>query len=660
MTNRLRLILTLFVLALSVLAMAKDEATWSAKLDRGDVRVGEVARIVLTAKLAPGWHTYSIVNVPDGPFPTTIQPPAGDGVATAGPIEEQRPKTELDSNFGKVVGTFTGSAEFYAPVRFTKAGPGSVTVKLRFEVCNAQTCMPPADVELPVSFNVEPGAARPEYTNLAPPAGVSEPNANVTPGPTDEFGDQIKHAQDSGILPYILFAFGMGLLSLLTPCVFPMIPITVSFFSKQKSEETKASLAGPVAYCLGIIATFTGLGVIVGSTGLNRFATNVWVNIGLSALFIFLAASLFGVFELRLPSWLVNKAASKSRAGGLVGPLVMGLTFTLTSFTCTVPFVGTLLATSAQAGLMTTIVGMLSYSTAFALPFFLLALFPGFLAKLPRSGAWLVTVKAFMGFLELMAALKFLSNVDLAWSLAWLTRPVFLAVWAITAAIGGFYLLGWLKLPHDSETKIGWMRRGFGVATIALAVYCLNGMRGGNLGQLSAFLPPDPYPGHAGPERGGLVWESTYDGALAKAKATGKNVFIDFTGIYCTNCRLIEENVFPKPDVESELGKFVLARLYTDRGTAETDANQALEVQMAHVNTLPLYVVVSPDGKVLKIHQQQPPLDDSNQFLNAIRPFGSAPSSWRFVKPRSGVGSSNGSGSLVVSESAKGFAHSQS
>lgn len=631
MTNRLRILLALCLGLFAAFAAADGEATWSARLDRADVRAGEIARVVITGKLKPGWHAYSIVPVPEGPYPTQLtQPPKGDGIQSAGALEEDPPHEQFDTNFGKQVGTFEDTAVFYAPIRVKegKSGALKLALQLKYEICNAQNCMPPTPADLAVDFKVDPGPARAEFATYVPKpkSGATQQQAQpANAGQTmDETSARIKKAQDAGLLPFVLFAFGMGLLSLLTPCVFPMIPITVSFFSKQKSEDGKLSYAGPVAYCLGIIGTFTGLGVLVGSTGLNRFATNVWVNIGLSALFIFLAASLFGVFELRLPSWLVNKASSKSRSGGLVGPLVMGLTFTLTSFTCTVPFVGTLLATSAQGGLMTSIIGMLAYSTAFALPFFLLALFPGFLGKLPRSGAWLVTVKAFMGFLELMAALKFLSNVDLSYSLGWLTRPVFLAVWAMTAAIGGMYLLGWLKLPHDGDAKIGWIRRGFGVATVALAVFCLYGMNGGKLGELAAFLPPSPYPGQADDHKGPLNWESTYEAALSKAKATGKNVFIDFTGIYCTNCRDIEENVFTQPEVEKELGKFVLARLFTDhQNSPEDEANQKLQISLSQVKTLPVYVVVSPSGQVLKVHQQEPPLEDAEQFLKAIRPFSS-------------------------------------
>ncbi|MFI5386081.1 MAG: cytochrome c biogenesis protein CcdA, partial [Fimbriimonadales bacterium] len=510
MTNRLRLLLALIISLLAGLAAAEGEATWSVKMDRADVRAGEVAKVIISAKLKQGWHTYSIIPVADGPFPTTIQPPTGDVVEGAGPIGEQPPKVEMDTNFGKKVGTFTGSAEFYVPIRVKSSATGThqVALKLRYMVCNDHTCLPPNDASLFLGFAVQPGSARPEFSN-GPSGGGTVPSV-------DQFSDQVKHAIDAGWLPLILLAVSFGFLSLLTPCVFPMIPITVSFFSKQKTDDEKLSFAGPVAYCLGIIATFTGLGVIIGSTGLQRVATNIWVNAALAVLFIVLAANLFGVYEIRLPGWLINRAATKSRSGGLAGPLFMGLTFTMTSFTCTVPFVGTLLLKTAQNGLAASIVGMLAYSTAFALPFFLLALFPSFLSKLPRSGAWLVTVKAFMGFLELMAALKFVSNVELGLKLGWITRPVFLAVWAITAAIGGLYLLGWLRLPHDEGATVGWIRRGFGVATLGLAVFCLSGMNGVYLGNLEAFPPPDPYPylpaGRSGAKSAdGLEWGKSYE-----------------------------------------------------------------------------------------------------------------------------------------------------
>ncbi len=610
---------------IACLAGAEDVATWSVKLDRDSVRAGETARIVITGALKEGWHAYSIVPVPEGPFPTAITLEENAQVSKAGEAEEDPPHKEFDKNFDKEVGFFSEKAVYYLPIKIAASVKGQIEVKasIRFQACNDQVCNPPKTVDLPLTIQVEEGTARPEYEKLVPLASGSassppEPSSNPA---QDNTSQAIKKAQNQGTAAFILFAFGAGLLSLLTPCVFPMIPITVSFFTKQRGEEDKLQFKGPIAYCLGIILTFTGLGVIVSASGVRLIATNPWVNLGLGILFLVLAASLFGVFELRLPSGLVNKASSKSGANGIVGPLIMGLTFTLTSFTCTVPFVGTLLATSTQGGLFYPIVGMLAFSTAFALPFFLLALFPSFLSKLPRSGAWLVTVKAFMGFLEIMAALKFFSNVDLAFNWGLLTRPVFLAIWTTTAAIGAFYLLGWLKLAHDSGEKPGWLRRGFGVATLGLAVFCLAGLQGRPLGSLSAFLPPDPYPGHEGKSRGNLDWEKTYEAALAKAKETGKNVFIDFTGIYCTNCRDIEENVFTQKEVEGELSKFVLARLFTDQGTPEDNANQELQRKLSGVDTLPLYVVVTPEGKPLKIHQQEPPIEDAEQFLKAIRPF---------------------------------------
>ena len=194
-----------------------------------------------------------------------------------------------------------------------------------------------------------------------------------------------------------------------------------------------------------------------------------------------------------------------------------------------------------------------------------------------------------------------------------------MAIWAATAAIGALYLLGWLRLPHDSNTEVGWIRRGFGFAMVILAVFCLAGMNGTRLGEVASFLPPDPYPGHTD-----KIWEESYNEAIAKAKAKHENIFIDFTGVYCTNCRDIEENVFTKSEVREVLHRFVLAKLFTDEGTPQDDLNQKLQVQMSGVNTLPLYAVVSPDGKVLKIHQQQPPIEDSEQFLRAIRPFAGA------------------------------------
>ena len=359
-----------------------------------------------------------------------------------------------------------------------------------------------------------------------------------------------------------------------------------------------------VAYCLGIIGTFTLLGVVMslvfGASSISQFATNPLINLALAGLFIVMAVNLFGGFEIILPAWLLEKSHSGTQKAGLAGPLLMGLTFTLTSFTCTVAFVGTLLAATTQGNIFWPIVGMLGFSTAFASPFFLLALFPQYLAKLPKSGGWLVTVKAFMGFLELAAALKFLSNTDLVWNLGFITRPVFLAVWFGILTAAGAYMLGWLRLPHDSGGKVGPIRAVFGLASFVGAVFCLAGINGKSLGQFAAFLPPAQY-GPAAAHSGGetTVWLQNYEEAVARAKAEGKPIFIDFTGVTCTNCRLMEDQVFKKPEVAEALKEFVTVQLYTDKETEESKRYQKMQLDRFKQVTLPLYIVQSPDEKPL-------------------------------------------------------------
>lgn len=409
----------------------------------------------------------------------------------------------------------------------------------------------------------------------------------------------------------------MGLLALLTPCVFPMVPITVSFFAK-KGEGGKSNVGGALAYCLGIMGTFTGLGLLMtaifGATGIQQLANNPYVNLGLAILFIVLALNLFGVFEIRMPTSLTSKAASGSKAAGFVGPILMGFTFTLTTFTCTVPLVGTLLVTATTGSWLYPAIGMLAFSLAFALPFFMLALFPQWLSKMPKSGAWMASVKVFLGFIEILAAVKFLSNVDLFYDWGFLTREVFLAVWAAIMAIAALWLFGWLKLPNESPYKVGWFRRFIGVASAACAIWFFGGVSGNSLGELNGFLPPDPYPGRKSTKEFAVPWLHNYEEALATAKAQGKPVFINFTGANCTNCRWMEANMFPDPDVHKVLAEqFVNVELWTDRLNPEDKANQKIQLELTNQVTLPVYAVVSPEGKILKLFPGS--TRDKGQFL---------------------------------------------
>jgi len=579
---------------------------WEAAFTGTDVRAGEGATVTLKATIEPGWHRYKI-GQEGGPQATLIELVEGSDLEVAGAVKAPEPIVKFDKNFNIDVGMYEGSVEMTLPVK-VKAGtkPGEYKAKLMVtsQVCDETTCDRPREDEIEITFTVVEGEARPDRIVAAAPAGGSTGGA----APTSDFDANFNKAQSGGVGSFFLFSFLAGLAALLTPCVFPMIPVTVSFFSKQgEDQDRKSAIRAALLYCLGIIVTFTLIGIIVtlafGAAGVQGLSTNPILNLILFAVFIALAASLFGVFELTLPSSLTSAVNSKSRSAGIVAPLLLGLTFSLTSFTCTVPLVGTILAgAAAGGGLLYPVVGMLGFSTALAIPFFLLALFPQWLKKMPKSGQWMITVKAFMGFLELAAAVKFLSNVDLVYQWEIITKPVFLALWAIIMAICGLYLLGWLRLPHDAGTKIGWGRRVFALASVASAAYCLAGLQGQSLGSMEAFLPPADYGAKGEKKYDG--WLTDFEEAKRQAAATGKPIFVDFTGYTCTNCRWMESNMFPVASVKERMDGMIRVKLYTDAlrppdKRAESVKNQELQQKLTNSTTLPVYVITKADGSVV-------------------------------------------------------------
>jgi thiol:disulfide interchange protein DsbD len=503
------------------------------------------------------------------------------------------------------------------------------------QICDLSSCTPPLFESLVVEFDLSAGEARAD--RLEPMLEVPEqpegwldqeaynaaypPSAYVPEPPEGPVPPLIPPPED-GLWKYMVFAFVAGLLALATPCVWPMIPITVSFFSKQQGEGGKTSIKGPLAYSLGIITTFTGIGVVMsiifGASGVQRLAASPWVNGFLALLFVVLALNLFGVYELVMPQALVNKFNKKGQSGGIAGPIFMGLAFSLTSFTCTVPFAGTVLAGAANGDYFYPAMGMLAFSLAFALPFFGLALFPQYLARMPKSGTWLTTVKAFMGFLELAAAMKFLSNMDLVLAWEFITKPVFLSIWFGIFAVAGFYMMGWIRLPHDvPDVKIGPGRRVTGVLSIALGVYWLFAINGAPLGNMSAFVPPSAYGQQAGTSVGGINWVHNIDEGVELANEEGKLIFVNFTGWTCSNCRVMEEEIFPTAEVKAEIDKFVAVELYTDRGTPEENANDALRTELTGVSTNPVYVVLNEDREVLSVAQGMQSKEDFIAFLKA-------------------------------------------
>jgi thiol:disulfide interchange protein DsbD len=501
-----------------------------------------------------------------------------------------------------------------------------------------QAPAPPAAPNIVTPAPSAPTPAAKSETPSPTPAAKQEPISTMgigvgapSPSPRDasQSSPQVSMDEDlardlksRGLFGFVWFAVIQGLLALLTPCVFPMIPITVSFFTKRDQKSGGAAVGQAGFFSLGIIFTYTAIGlalaVVAGPTGLTKLASSPWMNLFLTALFVVFALNLFGMFEIRVPTGLISKLDAQAQAGQLgtmFATILMGVTFTLTSFTCTTAFVGTVLIYATQGVWFWAVVGMLGFATAFALPFFLFALFPRWLQSLPKSGGWLNSVKVVMGFLEVAAAFKFLSNVDLVWRWNTVSRNLVLAAWIAIALVAAIYLLGKIQLPHDSPVeRLGVPRMLFATSFFGVAFYLLTGLFGAPLGELDAWLPPEEtnrriavlwLPGAAdkGAEN---VWIENYEAALQKARAENKPVFLNFTGVTCTNCRWMEKNMFPDPQVKKELGRFVLAELFTDREKpdevrAADEKNAERQANQFKSAALPLYAIISPDEQTLAV-----------------------------------------------------------
>ena len=600
-----------FLLLLPLAALGQNPAKWTLESEAKDraVKSGERVNVTLKADLESGWHLYALDQPAGGPIATTIKIAEGRPFEIVGNIKSPEPKTAPDPNFivnDKPLQTkyFELSAVFGLVLKSkSDAASDDLAIDVRYQLCNDTFCLPPRTKR--ISFAGEedvkksPLSAQPNSTNPLPPANSQQPIAN-SQQPTD-------------LWSFLWLAATLGALSLLTPCVFPMIPITVSYFTNHSSGSRSKAVKLASIYSIGIIATFTLLGmllaVFVGAAGVNLFAANSWINLFITGIFLFFAFNLFGAYEITIPTGILTKLDSVTRShegegSGIVGALLMGLTFTLTSFTCTSPFVGTILVSASQGDWQRPLVGMLAFSTVFALPFFILALVPQWASQLPRAGGWMNSVKVAMGFLEVAAAMKFISNVDLVWKWGIFTRDVVLAVWIAIAIILAVYLLGKFQLSHDSKPeRIGALRLTSAVVSLAVAFYLITGLFGAKLGELEAFLPPDLSKNSSRMIGGGeekLQWlKDDYEGALAKAKTENKRVFIDFTGYTCTNCRWMEANVFVKPEVEAELKKFVLSSLYTDGEGEIYEKQQKMEQDMFGTVALPFYAVVDANGRTI-------------------------------------------------------------
>lgn len=607
---------------------------------------GDDVTLTFTASIDENWHLYS-QDIEMAPPATTFGFNDTTGFEIIGEITESETIEEYDKNFDMVLKYFSEEATFTANIKLLTDEKVVVSGWVNYMVCDDTRCLPPTDEEFEFVYNA------PQETESATIADDDSKNTLTGEG--------------ESLWGFFWLSFFFGLAAILTPCVFPMIPMTVSFFMKGGENKAKGRMEASV-YGFAIIAIYvligTILAVVAGPTIANWLSTHWLPNILFFLIFVIFAASFFGMFEIVLPHWLVSKSTANEDKGGFVGPIFMALTLVLVSFSCTGPIVGTILVEAAGGKFLKPIIGMLGFSIAFAGPFTLFAFFPQLLNKLPKSGGWLNSVKVVLGFLELALGLKFLSMADQTYHWGILDREVYLALWIVIFFLMGVYLLGKLRFAHDSEVKTLSVPRLFlAIATFSFVVYMIPGMWGAPLKALSGYMPPMTSQDfdinqivreNAGigtikqeicetPKYGdklelphGLEGYFDYDQALACAKEQNKPVFIDFTGHACVNCREMEANVWSDPKVLKILREdYIIAALYVDDKkklpeedwivseydgkTKKTIGAKFADFQVTRFqnNAQPYYVLLNPNGKMLA----QPKAYDLNidnfvKFLN--------------------------------------------
>jgi|HubBroStandDraft_1064217.scaffolds.fasta_scaffold08968_4 thiol:disulfide interchange protein len=580
----------LFLLALPAFAQGPNNVHWTLSLEPVSAAPGSKALARLEGQIDPGWHVYSMTSA--GAIPTTIKLPA-NAVVEKVRIFQAPPKKTFDPNFNLDTETYEGAAVFLIELRLkpdAASGAAEVSAEVRYQTCNDKVCIPPRRQTVTATLTVGPAVhgAVPVI-----PAGYTE----VT-GPPKAGTDT------QGLGAFLLVAFGVGLAAIFTPCVFPMIPITMSFFLNRQGTR-RESVFHAVLFCLGIVVLFSGLGLlttaILGPFGVVQLGSNPWVNGFIALVFLVFGLSLLGAFEITIPSSVLTKLDRGSQKGGIAGTLLMGLTFALSSFACVGPFMGTLLAASVGSGGARPLLGMVTFASGLALPFFLLALFPSYLKRLPKSGGWLARVKVVMGFVVLAAMLKYLSSVDqvLQWNA--ITRERFLAGWIVLFAMAGLYLLGFLRLEGISKDEpVGLGRLLMGMVFLIFAISLAPGMSGAKLGELDAYIPVASGGTGGGAGESGLVFmKNQYREALDQARREGKMVFVTFTGYACTNCHWMKANMFTRPEIAGALKNFVLVDLYTDGSDDASAQNQRLEQSKFQTISIPYYAIMDADGNAI-------------------------------------------------------------
>ncbi|WP_298140795.1 cytochrome c biogenesis protein CcdA [Flavobacterium sp.] len=630
-----------FLVLTNVNAQVKNPVKWTTKTEK--VSDNEF-NLVINGTIEEGWHVYSQFTPDGGSLPIVIT------------FKDQKGNYELvgkakESPYKKAFNDVFEVDEYYFEKKVTVTQKVKVTnpkvknIKLNFEyqVCKEACINDNKDFtfeipEIKVAESLDKPVSNVDSVKVD---STTTEEVKTTPVATPETKkEEPKKEEERGLWTIFFLAFLGGFAALLTPCVFPMIPMTVSFFTKQSKTKAEGK-RNAIIYGISIILIYVVLGLAVtaifGADALNALSTNVWFNIIFFVLLVVFASSFLGAFEIMLPNSWANKVDRQADRGGIIGILFMALALAIVSFSCTGPIVGTLLVESASKGGIAPVVGMLGFSSALALPFMLFAMFPGWLNSLPKSGGWLNTVKVSLGFLELALAFKFLSNADLVLQLHWFERETFLALWIAIFGTWGIYLLGKITLPHDSPlTHISVGRLFMALIVLSFTVYMIPGLWGAPLKLISAFPPPQTYSespngvggssvaseeklpdgAEIGPH--GLIVFTDYDKGLAYAKEVKKPALLDFTGHACVNCRKMENNVWSDEKVLNILkSEVVLISLYADdkrplpkdeqfvsKSTGseiETIGDKWTDFMITkyNTNTQPLYVLVDNQGNNL-------------------------------------------------------------
>ncbi len=629
-------------------AKIEDPVRWSYRSEKiSDAEFD----LVITANIEKGWHVYSQFIKEGGPIPTSFKFTPSKSYKLKGTvIELPKAVSAFDKNFDMQIAWHKEKVDFRQRIVLNVPNT-TVSGMLEFMVCNDQKCLPPAEVEFKIQVvggnNTITTQAQGSVDSTQTTAGDS-----VSAGPPSDGNIQPTKrvslsATDTGGSLWGIFLAGFigGLAAFFMPCIYPMIPLTVSFFTKKSGTRAKG-IQSAIIYGLSIILVYVGLGLFItlifGASALNEAASSATFNLLFFAALIIFGISFLGAFEITLPTSLVNKMDEKSNQNGFVGLFFMAFTLALVSFSCTGPIIGTLLVDAVSKGTyLGPAIGMLGFSSALAIPFTLFAIFPSWLKEMPKSGGWLNTVKVSLGFLEIALAFKFLSNVDLAYHWNIFDRDIFLVIWIILFGIWSLYLFGKIRLSHDNE--IGFLslpRLFFGMFIMGFTLYMVPGLWGAPLKPLSAWLPPqttqdfDLYSNKtsvtaetetAGKKYAGLFHAPhgldafyDYEEGLAYAKTVNKPILIDFTGWSCVNCRKMEASVWSDKEVLKRLKEnYVLISLYVDDKTelAESEKYASsfsgkniktigqkwsdFQASTFGTNSQPYYVIAGHDGKPL-------------------------------------------------------------